>query len=122
MWGLRVFGFHEGLQMPGMTVLQHDICFVPECIRLVLLYCTKAPLPDYCINTCIQQQNKQGKQVLNTLCQACRVDHWRQVVFDKSGFTAAGYASVAKLVFKRGQWAGPAKQFNQDSPCHAGEV
>ena len=29
---------------------------------------------------------------------------------------------MAKLVLERGQWAGPAKQLDQDSPCNTGEV
>ena len=81
-----------------------------------------ATFPDYCINYYIDQQNKQGEQVLNILCQACGVDQRRKVVFDKSAFSGAGYDIVAKLILERGQWAGPAKYLDQDSPCHTREV
>ena len=80
------------------------------------------PFPDDCIDADIDQQYKQGEQVLNVLCQACRIDQRGKIVFDKPAFAAGADGLVAKPVFKRGQRADPAKQFDQDAPGNAGEV
>ena len=81
-----------------------------------------AALPENAIDTDIDQQNKQGKQVLNIRCQAGRVDQRCKIVFDEARFIHAAARPVAKPVFKRGQRAYPAGQFNQDAPGNTGQM
>jgi|GEM_PF-4733256 len=81
-----------------------------------------ASSPDDCVDAGIDQQNKQGKQVLDAGRQSGRVDQWCKIVFDKACLTAVGNGRVAQLVLKRRQWADPAKQFDQDAPCNTGEM
>lgn len=78
--------------------------------------------PDDGIDSAIDQQDKQGKQVLNIRCQTGRVDQRFKIVLDEARFIHAAARRVAKPVFKRGQRANPAGQFNQDAPGHTGEM
>jgi hypothetical protein len=61
-----------------------------------------ASFPDYCVDAGIDQQNKQGKQVLNAGRQSGRIDQRCKIVFDKACFIRKGSGLVAQLVLKRG--------------------
>jgi len=101
--------------------MQHDIPSACTCKQHGQQFWL-ASFPDYCVYNEIDQQHHQSEQVLNAGCQACRIDQWCKIVFDKACFSVVASGWMAQPVLQRCQWTDPAKQFDQDAPCNTGEM